>query len=152
MRSIARFPHRPTGSWYCVVILLASAVGCGGKPARVSGTVTVDGKPLDRGRVSFAPTATGQMAVGTIQNDGTYKLMTNRERGLEPGEYKASIVSREMQQSDDGGPPMQSKYLAPKKYSTTSTSGLQFSVETGSNTIDIDLSSEGLESDRKPKR
>ena len=152
MASIGRVPGYSTSFYWFLILILASTVGCGGRPARVSGVVSVDGKPLDRGKVSFSPTSSGQMAVSIIQDDGSYELMTNRERGLEIGDYRVSIVSREMDQTDDGGPPMQGKYLAPKRYSTPSTSGLQFSVEAGSNTIDIDLTSEGDEPEKKPRR
>jgi hypothetical protein len=43
---------------------------------------------------------------------------------------------------------MPGKYLAPKRYGKTQTSGLRFSVKKGSNSINIELSSEGGEADR----
>ncbi len=123
-------------------LLLLPAVGCGGMPASVSGVVTVGGEPLNQGSVSFSPVGAGKMAVGTIQSDGSYELMTNRERGLEAGQYKVKVVSREMVEQKEGGPPLQGKYYAPKKYSSISTSGLEFTVNSGSNTIDLQLAKE----------
>ena len=131
--------------WHCLSLMIAAAVssvGCGGLPASVSGTVTVDGKPLEKGRVSFMPAGGGAMATGVIESDGSYELSTNRMPGLETGQYNVSVVSREMVPNEDGGPPQQGKYLAPKKYSSPSTSGLQFNVEKGSNTYDIELTSQ----------
>ena len=43
-------------------MLLAALAGCGGKPATVSGVVTLDGKPLERGSVGFTPVAGGMRA------------------------------------------------------------------------------------------
>lgn len=51
-------------------VLLGLAAGCGGPPqSKVSGTVTLDGVPLENGTISFYPTAnSGQTAGGGIQN------------------------------------------------------------------------------------
>ena len=126
----------------CFAALIAlGAVGCGGMPASVSGTVSVDGEPLKKGKVTFMPVGPGQMAIGAISSDGSYELRTNREEGLGVGEYKVSVVSREMTPTDDGGPPKQGAYLAPKKYALAETSGLQYTVESGSNEINLELSS-----------
>jgi len=55
--------------------LLGFAAGCGGPPqAKVSGTVTLDGKPVENGTISFYPTAnSGQTAGGGIVN-GQYTM------------------------------------------------------------------------------
>lgn len=137
----------------CLSLALAYLVGCGGKPAKVSGIVTVDGKPLEQGTVAFSPADRGMRASGIIQSDGSYVIRTNRDSGLEIGEYEVAVASREL--LFPGGPdypPMPGKYLAPKRYGRTQTSGLRFNVEKGSNTIDIDLSSEGAEADSKGRR
>jgi hypothetical protein len=127
-----------------VMLSLFVLVGCGGKPASVSGVVTLDGNPLERGMVGFAPTSGGMRAAGFILIDGSYTLRTNRESGLDTGEYLVTVVSREPSEEDpQGGPPMPGPYITPKHYAVSSTSGLQFNVEKGSNTIDLELSSEG---------
>lgn len=127
--------------------------GCGGKPARVSGLVTLDGKPLERGVVGFAPSGGGMRAAGIIQSDGSYTLSTNRDTGLETGEYLTTVVSREPGvESPQGGPPMPGAYITPRHYAIAKTSGLRFNVEKGSNTIDIDLSPAKKDTGRKKKR
>ncbi len=121
--------------------ILATLIGCGGKPASVSGIVTLDGKPLQRGTVGFTPVASGMRAAGVIDSDGKYSLSTNRDAGLETGKYTATVVSREPGPENAQGPPMPGPYITPQHYALESTSGLKFTVEGGSNTIDIALTS-----------
>lgn len=133
--------------------LCVALAGCGGNPATVTGVVTMDDKPLERGNVGFNPAAGGLKAVGSINSDGTYELSTNRESGLQTGEYKVTVVSNEPGEPDpNGGPPMPGKSLIPRRYGRTNTSELSYSVEKGSNTIDIKLTSEGLEEGNKAKK
>ncbi|MEM8944950.1 MAG: hypothetical protein AAGD11_07170 [Planctomycetota bacterium] len=136
-------------SWLGTAAMLFFVVGCGGKPATVTGTVTIDGSSLQQGQISFTPTGGGMRASAIIQNDGSYEIRTNRDFGLEIGEYAVAVVSREIIKPSSGGPPMPGKYLAPRKYGRTKTSGLKYTVEKGSNEIDIDLSGEGLDEDNK---
>ena len=136
-----------------VSLSLLYLVGCGGKPASVYGVVTLDGKPLERGVVSFTPANGGMLAAGIIQSDGSYKLSTNRESGLETGEYVTTVVSREPSiENPQGGPPMPGAYITPRRYAIAKTSGLRFNVERGSNTIDIDLSPEAGDNGRMKRR
>ena len=131
---------------------LLLVVGCGGKPAKVSGTVSIDGAPVQQGTVTFAPTGGGMRATGIIQSDGSYRIQTNRDVGLEIGEYDVAVASREIISTGEGSPPRPGKFFVPSRYGRTTTSGLHYSVEKGSNVIDIDLSSEGLAEDNKPRR
>ena len=134
------------------ILPLVLLVGCGGKPASVSGVVTVDGKPLETGMVTFAPSGGGMRASGIIQSDGSYQVKTNRDAGLDIGEYDVAVVSREVVDTGPGSPPMPGKYYAPNRYGRMRTSGLHYSVAKGSNEINIELSSEGLAEDNKPKK
>ena len=49
---------------YCAVLALLLVWGCGPKvtapQARLAGTITIDGKPLQHGSISFIPTGSGQ--------------------------------------------------------------------------------------------
>ena len=126
----------------CLSAFILCAVGCGGKPAKVQGAVTLDGQPVTRGTIGFSPVDGGQKAVGVIDGNGNYDLRTNRERGLEVGEYAVTVSSRERGEVDEnGGPPMPGKFLVPRRYSSSNTSGLRFEVQSGSNTINLELSS-----------
>lgn len=69
-----------------VAVVLPLLVGCGG-PARaqVTGTVTLDGQPLETGMISFEPIGgDGQSAGGGIK-DGRYTLDAS------PGEMRVAI-------------------------------------------------------------
>jgi hypothetical protein len=129
-------------------ILLASllaAAGCGGSgmESEVSGTVTLDGQPVGPGAVVFAP-LDGQSnpADGAIQMDGSYFLKTSREVGLKPGDYKVSVSVFDQPEVKPGERSMTpAKLVTPPNYADTETSGLQYTVEPGKNTIDIELSS-----------
>lgn len=130
--------------------LMLAMVGCGGNPASVSGVVTLDGQSLDRGKVSFTPVSGGLKAIGVIQADGSYVLSTNRESGLQIGEYLVTVTALEPSVPDpNGGPPRPGKHITPRHYSNVNKSGLRFSVEKGSNSIDLELSSEELAEDNK---
>ena len=132
---------------------IVAVVGCGGNPATVSGVVTIDGQPLNRGSVGFTPVSGGMKAVGAIQSDGSYELKTNREVGLQIGEYMTTVVALEPGKPDpQGGPPVPGKRLTPKHYGSTKTSELRFNVEKGGNEINLELSSEGLDKDNKRRR
>ena len=81
-------------------------------------------------------------ATALIESDGTYDVRTNRDLGLDLGEYKVAVSSREIVKRERGGLPVPGKYLAPKRYGNTETSGLHYTIAKGSNTIDIELTSE----------
>lgn len=132
---------------YRVLLFGAIAIlvgGCGGtsQEAEVSGTVMLDGKPIGPGVVVFSPIEGKSPATGSIQVDGSYAMKTSREMGLAAGKYRASVSVREMPAHVNPGervPP--GKLLIPEKYEISTTSGLEYDVNPGSNTIDIDLSS-----------
>ena len=135
-----------------LLLSVAASVGCGGKPASVTGLVTVDGKPVDQGTVTYSPSGGGMRASGLIQSDGTYEIKTNRDAGLEIGMYDVAVVSREVIVTSPDAPPMPGKYIVPKRYGKAKTSGLQFDVVKGGNDINLELTSEGLDQDNKPRR
>src|ERR1700687_5390629 len=82
----------------CVLLaccLLGMALtGCGGpRLGKVSGRVTVGGKPVTSGTIMFHPDA-GPTAVGTIQPDGTYTLTTGKPGdGAVVGAHRVTIQS-----------------------------------------------------------
>jgi len=133
-------------------------VGCGGvdsakpKVYPVSGKVTRNGQPLTAGEVMFTPSggpegASGHIATGQIGSDGSYTLTTfNTGDGAVLGKHKVTVVSRssdnlEKMNKMKGGaiayklPPS----VVSSKYSQVATTPLTYSVENGSNTINIEL-------------
>lgn len=128
------------------LLLPMTLVGCGERlEATVSGKVTLDGAVVFPGRITFAPSDIKQApAVGKLETDGSYSLSTNRIEGALAGEYRVAIQSYE---AVKGLKPGERHYgptpaLVPEKYLQVATSGLSYTVEPGSNTIDIELVSE----------
>ncbi|WP_339734654.1 hypothetical protein [uncultured Gimesia sp.] len=128
------------------------STGCGGGPAdtpplaRVKGTVTLDGKPLTSGSVQFTPDknrgTTGRMALGNINEDGTFELMTIRAGdGAQVGYHLVAIECYESAAFDPNQPVNQTpKSLIPKRYTDPKTSKLTAEVKSGEdNSFAFDL-------------
>lgn len=96
-------PRIPLRASLFVVLFSATAplAGCNKAPPLtpcfpVSGTVTMNKKPLATGTVKFAPDASKgntskESAIGLIQPDGKYSLVTNGRSGAPLGWYKVSV-------------------------------------------------------------
>lgn len=88
-----RFPG-PVGAklvWGVALAVSWFAVGCGDAgPARqpVSGVITLNGKPLPSGTVTFAPLDGATAATAEIR-DGAYQIA--RSEGPAPGRYQVEI-------------------------------------------------------------
>lgn len=77
--------------WLVLVLFLLLLTGCGGgSGSTVSGSVTVDGKPLDDGYISFypAPNTPGPTTGGEIKG-GKYTV-----RGVAIGKNRAEITAQ----------------------------------------------------------
>jgi hypothetical protein len=148
----------------CGVLALTS---CGGEDAfgkryYVSGTVTYNGTPLEKGKISFIPEdPKGVGASGIIEN-GSYTLSTGGGNdGARAGKYKVTIFAREDATAkakadfakaakgvDPGYLPgqflaraeAQAKSLIPTGYGDVRTTNLTAEVKEQSNTINFPLS------------
>jgi hypothetical protein len=144
-------------------------VSCGtgddilGKGYPVSGTVTYNGRPLEKGEINFVSEDLTKNfgATGAITN-GSYTLSTGENaRGAQAGKYKVTISSKEdfvskaradfQKESGVGGegkiPPSHlakasaaSKNLIPSGYGDFNTTTLTAEVKAEPNTINFDLS------------
>jgi hypothetical protein len=113
----------------------------------VTGNVSLDGNQIGPGIIIFAPVGKGTPAIGPIESDGSYSMSTSHEAGLSAGKYKVSVSIREVPADvKRGDRPPPGKLLIPQKYEDSATSGLEFDVAPGSNSIDIDLKSASLNS------
>lgn len=142
---------------------LLVAVGCSAprstdRPATqpVTGTVTLNGTPVDGATVTFQPIdASGKAAVGLTDSAGTYVLTTFESNdGALSGSYKITVIKTEAPAPSSGdatgeyvppealGPearPAAPKNLLPEKYAATQSSELTATVKDGANTIDLPL-------------
>jgi hypothetical protein len=132
--------------WLVAACGFVFVAGCGGTyDASVEGVVTLDGKPLPLGMVTFHPSSPGPPAYAIISEDGSYAVNTGRETGLPSGEYHVSVIANEppaIAQTASGGAPPLGKPITPAWYRMKETSGLQYKVEPGSNEINIELTSQ----------
>lgn len=106
----------------------------------------MDGKPLkiakdERGLVVFRPVAGGPTCSGLIASSGTFSMATGSSTALSPGDYLVSVRVVRLGPPARPGEAPSGVPLTPAVYSDPLTSGLVFSVESGKNTIDIELSS-----------
>ena len=137
----------PSSSALLLTLALLLA-GCGGgMPASVGGTVMLDGKPLTTGTVTFFSQASGITAYGQIQSNGRYTLQTGTDKGLPAGDYTVTVVATEPLSTvtDPKVAPAPPKLITPAKYNDPASSGLKFTVKTGSNGIDLSLISKESE-------
>src|SRR5688572_21073331 len=111
----------------------------------VSGTVTVGGKPLAAGAVTFHPVGgTGPTAVGTV-TDGRYTLKVGTDARLPPGEYKVTVVGYGPLPAWDetkGGTPPVAEPITPTNYGELDRTPLTKTVTAGAQTIDLDVPAE----------
>ena len=77
-----------------------------------------------------------------IQPDGSYELQTANTAGLRPGKYRVSVTILDQPDVPRGERSYEvAKSRIPTKYNDINSSGQEFAVEPGSNSIDIKLSS-----------
>lgn len=87
---------RSTKAWIrlaAVGLLLEVCVGCGSSSGRqaVTGTVSLDGKPLASGSINFQPTpGLKAPSAGAPIENGRFSIPA--AQGLLPGEYQVTIV------------------------------------------------------------
>ena len=127
----------------CPLLLGGCGRGSRFETVKVTGTVTLDGKPLTTGTVIFTPER-GRAATAKIQADGSYALGTyGSNDGATLGKHSVAVVAREPTTGGKG--PMGDlfgKWLIPQFYSDFTKSGLTFEVKSdGPNVYDIKLSS-----------
>jgi hypothetical protein len=127
------------------ICLSAALSGCGDAPeglATVTGKVTLDGQPLEGALVEFTPQEKGSPSVGRTDAEGNYELQFNRDHmGAAVGQHQVR-VSTFNSGDPEGDPPVQPvPEKVPAKYNVKTD--LTKTVEDGSNTIDLELDSQG---------
>jgi hypothetical protein len=110
----------------CVLFVLAVALGCGKTTPRmesgrgaVTGTITIDGKPLPGGTIFFVSAKDPQMLVSsTIKSDGTFSVADAP---------KGDVLVAVDNESQKGNNPK--NYIPlPGKYRNAKTSGLTANI------------------------
>jgi hypothetical protein len=100
------------------------AVGCGRKLVTTSGVITLDGQPLGGAVVQFQPEGPGgDIATGTSEADGSFRLSTGGADGAAPGAYRVVVVK-----FDSSGKSKGKASLLPKRYASRDATPLQCTV------------------------
>ncbi|EAQ79754.1 carboxypeptidase-like regulatory domain-containing protein [Blastopirellula marina] len=128
-----------------VTFVLLVIAGCGGGRAgdvpdlgTVSGTVTLDGKPLADATVGFHSATAKRVSTGVTDNEGKYSMyLMNDIQGAPLGDNTVTISTAKM--GDDAVPGSSKPETLPAKYNNKST--LTADVKAGDNTFDFPLQS-----------
>ena len=136
-----------------LTIFTLMITGCGSDSPEfvpVSGTVTLNGKPINEVVVTFVPKQDGQPAMGLTDEQGQFSLSTTElDDGVIVGSYYATVrsIDEGAGQVDAQGlstgirvRPRQ-KSLVPQRYALFGTSGLSYEVQVGMEPISIQLTS-----------
>jgi hypothetical protein len=148
-----------------MVSVMLIVLGCSddesglGRRYPVKGKVTYKGAPVPHGTVTFVPTKPpppqGRAATGQIK-DGYYAMSTTgNEDGALPGDYNVAIVAMdidlaaavtkgELPKIHEGDAAYlkahrDAKKLIPDKYGVSETSGLKATVDSGTKSLDFEL-------------
>lgn len=138
--------------WITIFVWLIAAAGCSQDPPTVSGTITLDGKPLKmavdtRGTVVFRPTSgQGSIATGLLDADGNYQLATGSSLEVPAGNYEIAVSIVQLVPNAGSAEPM-SERISPAKYASAGESGLRAEVTLGENTLNFDLKSDANAAD-----
>lgn len=141
--------------WLCLALSLGLSwvVGCGKSGPQivpVSGTVTLDGNPIDKAGVMFIPD-TGRPATGVTDPQGHFTLTTAPDgNGAEVGKYQVTVSLKKISgvaadaNGLEAGPatgPIKEEYIVPQKYSDPKTSGITVEVKSGMEQVKLELTS-----------
>jgi hypothetical protein len=137
MRSIAIVPHTTR---LLVFLACLSIAGCGdSRPKRVpvAGTVLIDGVPLTMGSVMFVH-PDSRPSAGMIDSNGHFYLSCYEPGdGAVIGKHQVKVTA--CQAINDRS----ARWLAPKKYADTNSSGIEVEVTEAKDDVTINLSWDG---------
>jgi hypothetical protein len=134
---------RSLSSLFLWMVVCLVTAGCGRDNfGTVEGTVTLDGKKLDGGSVTFSPIAGGTLSFGNIATDGSFHLQTATIQGVVPGEYVATVSYRRGRPSPGmSDREIESLEKVPVRYCKQNTSDLRFDVKPGDNSAELKMTS-----------
>lgn len=137
---VCRCPSR----WAAVLLLAVFVSGCGkatGGRLEISGTVRLQGAPLQSGTIEFV-SADAKHLTGSTITDGKYSVPA--DKGLPPGKYTVRISATQEEGAVPAGPPgpeaetHKTKALIPPQYNVESTLSAEVTQD-GNNQFDFDL-------------
>ncbi len=130
------------------ICLLVMFVGCRPRLTTVSGTVTLDSKPLaisrdTQGTIIFEPDGgQGTVATGLLDSSGHFNLGVGGSFEIPTGKYFVAISISRLLPKTDQGENQDAEFIVPRKYASTTESGLRAEVLRGENNFTFDLKSD----------
>ena len=125
---------------YIALLLLVTGASCrSDRPDRVpvSGQVQIDGRPLTAGTITFVP-ENARASSGKIDTQGRFELMCyDGQDGAVLGRHRVAVSAIE------GTSEEQQRWLAPQKYASHTTSGLEVEITGPTDSVRIELTSGG---------
>lgn len=130
-----------------LVFTACAFAGCssgGLELAPVQGKVTYQGKPVTHGQVVFTPQdgTPGPQAIGQIQADGSFHMMTNDKKGAAVGPHKVTVHSRAHLTAEQTKALQVGKLLIPARYANEQETPFRFEVKRGGNDCPLELEDE----------
>jgi hypothetical protein len=138
-------------------IICLVTIGCGGpkqdlpEVVPVSGTVTLDGKPLANATVTFIPVGTtrGGTCLGVTDDSGRYEMSAgNGRKGTPVGEFRITCTKWVMPDGSDYPKDSQvspletnARELLPERYTNEYATELKATVPAAGTTVDLHLKS-----------
>lgn len=132
--------------WTRNLFILSLAVGllggcAGSEPTgTVSGKVTLDGKPVTAGQISFI-SAAGFSAIADLGEDGSFTLLEN----MPVDKYTVTLSPPAIMDApgEEGDTATQPKSSIPEGYFDETTSDLKQDIAAGVNNVTIELKADG---------
>lgn len=135
--------HRHVWPLSVVLLMVTALSGCGQKDPlgrqAISGTVTLNGTPLEQGAITFLPEGKKDTSGGAAIAAGKYAIA--REHGLAPGRYKVMINASKgggIGSNEAPGMPAPAIELIPEEYNTKSDKTVEV-TDKGPNTFKFEI-------------
>jgi hypothetical protein len=121
------------------LLAAAALAGCNAnKRLTITGTVTYKGQPLPSGVVRFYSGA-DRMSMATVQPDGSFAVTD-----VPPGAVKVTVepdpqASKHRSMGGGANEPAPKPVPIPPKYADPTTSGLEYTISSGTNKLEVKL-------------
>jgi len=124
------------------VVILAGCGPSGPAIGQVSGTITLDGQPVEEAMVFFEPVTGGRSSTAMTDADGKYVLnYVGTEKGALVGEHVVKVTKVRPAIYDDSGKVTTPGVPELFPISANTESTLKATVNKGKNTIDFPITS-----------
>ncbi len=126
---------------FSLALLLVSGCGDSRPPlAPITGTVTIDGQPLEQGTITFLPDS-GRSAHGRIEA-GAIRDVTTWEGGDGVQLGPVQVVIQSITNPDTIEADVEHRWLIPRRYGDPQRSGLTLTITPGMPPVELELISE----------